>query len=527
MDLRLKPFTTSTSTSTKRLKPCVDDNPVVEDRLTSLPDELLIRILSLVPTKDAAATCVLSKKTWPVFRHMISLEFDDSPISHCLRHPYAVERFPSFVNFVDNVLQSYQSQYLTRFCLRMGKDFRTRYFGGCEPAMRRCEKCCLPDLNPTQINAWISFPFTAPSCGGVTLRELELCINVREPGHSQLPPEIFTCQTLEVLKLDVNLGLDLAYTMPSFHLPNLKLLDLRLSFISEESFVSRLVSSCPLLQDLTVIAWFNHIHSMTISSTSLKRLCLDIYMLENEFDNTDFVRIHTPNLEYFKYSDNLALHYSIPNMDRLVKADILMGSNSQMGTLEESTKQVLNFIKPLSNVQHLYLFGCCTEELNVPGVEDQLPVFHNLKYLKLGYVGYTYWDKVLLAFLNRSPVLETLVFPSGISDACVDQHGCVSVVEDDLEAARMERKFCRKTLATIPCCCRSYLKTIVISSYFGGIKREINLIKFLLRHALVLEELIVIRDVRYSRRDHRDHKRLESKLQNLPRASPNCLIQVQ
>lgn len=109
----------------------------------------------------------------------------------------------------------------------------------------------------------------------------------------------------------------------------------------------------------------------------------------------------------------------------------------------------------------------------------------------------------------------------------MDQHGCVSVVEDDLEAARMERKFCRKTLATIPCCCRSYLKTIVISSYFGGIKREINLIKFLLRHALVLEELIVIRDVRYSRRDHRDHKRLESKLQNLPRASPNCLIQVQ
>ena len=51
------------------------------------------------------------------------------------------------------------------------------------------------------------------------------------------------------------------------------------------------------------------------------------------------------------------------------------------------------------------------KELNVRGVEDNLPVFDNLKYLELdNYTVSNCWDKVVLAFLNHSRVLETLVF---------------------------------------------------------------------------------------------------------------------
>uniref|UniRef100_A0A803LJ08 At1g61320/AtMIF1 LRR domain-containing protein n=1 Tax=Chenopodium quinoa TaxID=63459 RepID=A0A803LJ08_CHEQI len=273
--------------------------------------------------------------------------------------------------------------------------------------------------------------------------------------------------------------------MPSFRLPNLKLLHLRAALISNDYFVTRLLSSCPLLEDLTVEACWDCVHTTSISSPSLRRLCIRKHELDI-YENSAFVSIHTPNLEYFEYYDNLALQYSIPNMDWLVKADINIGNDLLEEEFEESCWQMLNFIRPLSNVQHLSLTGSCTEDLDVHGVEDQLPVFPNLKHLELGYSGYNYWDKVSLAFLNRSPLLETLIFPQGITTSFEQE----ALDEFNMQSLMMEGEFFRTILANAPWCCRSYLKRIVIKTY-SGTDREVNLIQFLLRHASVLEELIL------------------------------------
>lgn len=356
--MSLKPYTTMDMDMDVdlSLKPCTTmDISLLVNRLTTLPDELLIRILSLLPTTKDAATCVLSKKLFRrLFPWVTSLNFDVSPIFLCLKHPFEIKRFATFVTFVDIVLLAYQSPYLTRFRLRVGSvNFGTRYFFGC--TNRECREGCLPDLKPTQINAWISFPLTRYG-----LRELDLCILVREPGDGQLPPEIFTCETLEVLKLDVNLGLDRVFTMPSYHLPNLKLLYLCASLITEDGFLPRLVYSCPLLEDLTFEAWWNNVHYTAIDSPSLRRLCLRIHKLDT-LSNTDIVVIHTPNLEYFEYFDNLALHYSIPIMHCLVKADLEIPFILEYEKLEVSFQQILSLIRPLSYVPHLSLIGCFME----------------------------------------------------------------------------------------------------------------------------------------------------------------------
>uniref|UniRef100_A0A803M6C9 F-box/LRR-repeat protein 15/At3g58940/PEG3-like LRR domain-containing protein n=1 Tax=Chenopodium quinoa TaxID=63459 RepID=A0A803M6C9_CHEQI len=95
--------------------------------------------------------------------------------------------------------------------------------------------------------------------------------------------------------------------MSSYRLPNLKLLLLYATFIAEDDFLSRLVSSCPVLEDLKFKSLTNHVNITAITSTSLRRLCLHMHKCSDfDEDNTDFVLINTPNLEYLEYYDNLA-----------------------------------------------------------------------------------------------------------------------------------------------------------------------------------------------------------------------------
>ncbi|KAL2932404.1 hypothetical protein RDABS01_033968 [Bienertia sinuspersici] len=404
------------------------------DRLTSLPDDVLIRILSLLPTKDAAATCVLSKKLRCVFPYIVSLDFNVSPINLCLGHPYAIERYPTFVKFVDSVLRTYKSKYLTRFRLQVGSNnYKNFYLGDW---ISSCDQGCFPDLNYTCLDAWISFPLTR--CG---LRELDLCILVRKPGDAQLPPAIFTCETLEVLKLEVNLCLDEVITMPSYCLPNLKLLLMSVSIVSDDDFLPRLVSSCPLLEDLTFEAFTSHAHHTTVFSTSLRRLCLRMHKLDRfMLDNTDLVLIDTPNLEYLDYTDNVAVQYTIPTMHRLVEAELMILHIIQFGNFEVTIQNILGLIRACSHVQRLSLLGFIVRVLGFVGevLEDQLPVFANVKQLELrcGLENF-YWDKLILPFLNHSPVLETLVFPEGLT-VYYDDGDDYSFESDRLE---LEREF--------------------------------------------------------------------------------------
>ncbi|KAL2921844.1 hypothetical protein RDABS01_013335, partial [Bienertia sinuspersici] len=185
------------------------------------------RILSLLPTKDAAATCVLSRDLRRVFPLITSLDFDHCPANSYAANPDAVKSFPTFVTFVNTVLQKYRSHFLTRFRLRLCSG---KHFFNCNN-QHHCNYNCFPDLKSTQLRMWIFFPLNL--CG---LTELDLCILVRKPGYAQLPPDIFTCETLQVLKLEVNLGLDLVFNVPSYCLPNLKLLRLNASSFSHDGF---------------------------------------------------------------------------------------------------------------------------------------------------------------------------------------------------------------------------------------------------------------------------------------------------
>ncbi|KAL2924733.1 hypothetical protein RDABS01_028624 [Bienertia sinuspersici] len=141
------------------------------DRLSSLPVDLLIQILFVLPTKDVVATCTLPRKFRRAFPWIMSLDLSDSLVSNFLSLLF------------ETVLRAHQSHYITIFRLHLGKNYVATYLDIAKHKNFGCEKGYYPDLKTTQINAWISFPTTH-----IDLKELDVRIHVREPG--ELPPAV-------------------------------------------------------------------------------------------------------------------------------------------------------------------------------------------------------------------------------------------------------------------------------------------------------------------------------------------------
>uniref|UniRef100_A0A803M2W3 F-box/LRR-repeat protein 15/At3g58940/PEG3-like LRR domain-containing protein n=1 Tax=Chenopodium quinoa TaxID=63459 RepID=A0A803M2W3_CHEQI len=307
-----------------------------------------------------------------------------SPTSLCVDRPCLPDSFPNFKRFVDNLLQLCHSHNITTFRLHFGRDDLSPYKFG------RCKQGCLPQLNPMHLNTWMCFPLTR----GV--KELDIRACVREPG--KLPSALFGCPTLEVLKINVNLHLEVPL---SFCLPNLKEFNLTLPVIPDGDFATRLVSSCPSLEHFTLNGYWNPLNPIMISSPSLRRLSVITRTFGSSYLRTEVV-LDVTNVEYLMYDDVSASHYYIGNLNALVEAEINQ-------SVPEGT---LNLLWRLSNVRRLFLMESCVVALHLCESEQlKLPVFRNLNHLKLGCSAFISWYTLLMELLNCAPFLETLSLP--------------------------------------------------------------------------------------------------------------------
>lgn len=249
------------------------------DRISELPDALLLQILSLLPTtKDAVATSVLSKRWRFLCKMMPSLRF-------CYERTNDLERFS------DNVctfLLSHQAPVLQSLHLEMN-------FGR---------------GSTMDIGVLLGVAF------GLHVRELEL--QVYSGGEPyRFPTSLYKCGTLETLKLGPNVLVDVPFPVCLKALTTLRLYKV---IVKDERSVVNLLSGCSSLENLEVITCtHSDVKTFTIAVPSLQRLTLITSIDEYELAYV----INVPSLKYL-YLRGLAEGDSclIENTPELLEANI-------------------------------------------------------------------------------------------------------------------------------------------------------------------------------------------------------------
>ncbi|KAF8113989.1 hypothetical protein N665_0043s0060 [Sinapis alba] len=316
------------------------------DRISDLPDALLLLILSLIPTGDVVRTCVLSKRWTYLWEYVPKLNYsykNDKKLSHQFVHRFLISRKPC-------LLESMR--------LIVGSD---------------CEAMNIP--------TWIKY---AVEHG---LRELELD-PYSEKENIRLPRNFYACKTLEVLTLKYSVHVDVPNSPVCFK--SLKILNLQLVHFKNEDSVRRLFSSCPNLEKLDIIRYVDNVVNFTIEVPSLKSLTI------HDYSNGDGRRgyvINAPSLNFFSIRGMKDYEFSIENMPELREAKII-------DVFDINTEKIL--LPLASSVKRLSLSLSPLETRYADGV-----VFSQLVYLELS-TSKTEWWNLLMVLLLNSPNLQVL-----------------------------------------------------------------------------------------------------------------------
>ncbi|KAL1196601.1 F-box/LRR-repeat protein [Cardamine amara subsp. amara] len=340
------------------------------DAISWLPDEVLGKILSLLVTKQAVSTSVLSKKWRYVFRLMDTLEFDDSVSLHGEEGEQARYVFPeSFKNCVDRTLALQCDYPIKKFSLKCHVDEENE-----------CQKAC--------VGRWISNVLER------SVLELDLRIKI-ERGDICLPPQLFACKTLVKLTLGTRLFIE---KHPSYvSLPSLKFLFMDTIF-EYDNFCCVFLAGCPVLEELSVHHKNLEAPPHTISSPTVKRLLVDY---DAAYDPID-MSFDLPNLVYLEYSDCTFEYYCQVNLESLVEAKLNLYEAGDF-----PRRDVTNLIIGIRNVEILHLSRDSVDVI-YSYCRDGLPVFNNLVNLSFGSKNERGW-KLLADLLKQSPKLKTLI----------------------------------------------------------------------------------------------------------------------
>ncbi|CAN7115145.1 unnamed protein product [Brassica rapa subsp. narinosa] len=320
------------------------------DRISQLPDDLLLRILSLVPVRTAMSTSLLSKRWKPVWKMMPMLVYDET----C---PYIGSL--GFDLFCGVSLPLHEA--LKTLNLKLGK-----YSDSIDTLL-------FPNI-------------------GSNLLDMTINLNYYYGYYTPIkfPNNLNVFKTLFVLKLQGKIVLDVVDSPVCF--PSLKILHLTcVDFQCEESF-TRLLSSCPVLEDLflqRLCSGGRFLFNMSVPS--LQRLSITS---EPAYYGSDEPRleISTPCLKYLKIFDRCGYYNFLEDMPKLVEEDV---------SVDMSKNE--NLLRVLSSVEHLVI---CLYPSMVLDLTDSL-IFNRLLHLELDVCN-SFRSNLLLRLLKYFPNLQSL-----------------------------------------------------------------------------------------------------------------------
>ncbi|KAJ0669094.1 putative F-box domain, FBD domain, leucine-rich repeat domain superfamily [Helianthus annuus] len=309
----------------------------VDDMLSMLPGEVLSRILSLMPTKYAVRTSVLSKRWRYTWTSVTNLDFD---YTRRLRsNENIITKFvdgneKNFIKFVDRAL---------KFCKTSNVELFRLHISNYHHAIG------------SSVSNWID------NAVRLNVRELDICVL-----QSRLPLSVFTCKTLTNLRLELSVCDYCVWEFPSsIYLPCLKTLEL-VGYCNPFIEVFNFIRGCPVLESLSLEVSSNDEEDYIFNIPTLKRLKLIYISATDCYENK--IVLHVPKLEYLFVGGVLCSFFEMKDVSSLVGASI---------TCWQSTSDFMwaDILNKITGVQNL--------SIEIFPFTSPLPIFSNMKQLEL------------------------------------------------------------------------------------------------------------------------------------------------
>ncbi|CAN7061373.1 hypothetical protein Bca4012_095339 [Brassica carinata] len=298
---------------------------------------------------------------------------------------------------------------------------------------------CNSHFKPESISTWVVVALS--HC----LRELDILYEPYPAKPNILPSNLYKCKSLVVLKLDGEILLNVPRMVS---LPSLKTLELHEVKYSKDETLQRLLSNCPLLEDLVVYLRERDTTTRNLTVVvvpSLQRLTLYI---PNNYELYEYV-IDTPSLKYFELVDyNYYDHYGlIENMPYLIEAYV-----------DSSCPGIYSLIYSVTSVKRLTI--CSEAILNCL-------VFNELEHLEVCLCTVLFSNQ-LVRLLKACSNLKRLDI------SLMDDHDPHQDMDDWNEPS------------TVPECLLSSLQSLSWSKYTRE-PQERDIMGYILKHAVYLK----------------------------------------
>ncbi|KAJ4779320.1 F-box/RNI-like superfamily protein [Rhynchospora pubera] len=405
------------------------------DRLSDLPNVLLIKILSSLKAREVAQTCILSKRWRNLWASVPCLNFDIAEFSSL----NSTESHRRFIKFVSSFLLSIvENASLDVFHLICDGDHP--FYNGISDAA----------------SAWIE--------KAVKCKPKKLQLEVFYYEGLTIPDSLYICDSLEELYIRMDSGREKYLFEPEeVYLPKLKRLHLS-DFQAFAYGMEKLRYGCPILESLSLVYFL--LETQNVFFGSLKRLS----MTRCYFDYLDF-SISAPDLEYLSIDGGSIGCISSNKMPKVTEASIIFYR------VEETEYDVLS---SLVNVEVLEITIPYLSELVKYALKNSL-IFPKLKRLTLGRFCMNCAFSTLSSLLKRTSKLEILTLYHDCSNE-VDGDCCCMVNKSKiLQIVDCYRRKCKtknsiEKVEWFDCKCLKEVK-ILCNKYTSGVLQLVKRVK--------------------------------------------------
>ncbi|XP_016444914.1 F-box protein At5g03100-like [Nicotiana tabacum] len=443
------------------------------DRLSDLPDAILLHILSMLwNPKEVVRSSVLSKRWQFLWKSVpISLDFETS-------FGYSEKGIRDFVGSVNRELHYWRSFEKIR-------KFRVSLY--------TYKKSYIKD-----IDLWIHFATKVANVEDFTLE-------IRFGGDLYEFPQ-FAYKNTSLRNLDLR-GCNLSPpgSVNWSRLVSLSLGDLELT----DGIMGEVLSGCPNLECLELDS-VSGIHRLEISSVKLRELSIREYLNELEI-----LAPYIQTLQILGICPDINLQQR--NAASLVTAVLYLTAHFEDGEddLEEECSYFKELLHSVAHVENLELGPWCIQCLSILELKGWQSQPSSRKSLKLNVALDQMDFPGICSFLQSSADLETLV---------VDwySHEPRDLLSEYTNEVEQSRRFETHNFN----CSSLHLKTIKFINFDGplsGNKSVLPFVKYLLKNAIVLEKFVIT--CRFIRSDvSRDYVKMKQEFLSFPRSSPHASI---